>query len=484
MIETKKISVKTLSPIHIKGKEYNYGEGFVRKDYSSVYTLDLGKLFGFLLDKFPGGDKLLINYNNSIESAVIENKIKEFDNEKFLSDNNIYHYQKNKTLEKQLIESGAFSSIVYLTGENEFIKDGMGRPYIPGSSVKGAIRTAILYNAIKYYFDKNINNEAIQIIKNINNHLDDLSNELSKKKNEREKQKLKKEFLSELELIVLQTKEHRATKDFLRCIKIKDSQFLEKLQKKEVFVTNAKKSFSNSNITPETESIGEIRLMFGKPIVKTKDKILSISKKMLKDKVNLLINNEGKSIIIKEYDKEFILDFDLILDSNFSYSLVIKSDENKNETKETIEIFDDVTQLEIALDKQIYNSLIDNYQFIDFVDLDGLLKNVNSFYREVWEFEKKFFDNINDTNLNCESIRTFYNNYQENIMRVGWGSGLPAISLFLLFDEDIKKKLRNIIFKDERDFVATKSRRLIFENNQPKSPLGWLQFSEVKNGQL
>lgn len=479
MIETKIISIKTLSPIHIKGKEFNYGQGFIRRDDSTAYTLDLGRLFGFLLDKFPDGDRLLKNYNILIEKAIKENKIKEFDNEKFLSDNNIYNHANNRTNEKQLIECGAFSSIVHLTSRNEFIKDGKGRPYIPGSAIKGAIRTALLYHALKYYKVNGVSNEATQIINDINQHLVNLDEKLESANNEKEKQRLKKDFLKELELLVFQSNRPDAKKDFLRCIKVKDSRFLDRLQKKEVFVTTANKSFSSINTMQQGESIGEIRLMLGKPTICFKDKIFSVSKNMLNDKIDLLIKNEGKSVIIKEYEKDSIIDYDLIKTEGESYSLSIKIDDQNNETKETIEVFEGTSHFEIIIDEQIFNSLKRNNPYIDFYDITGLLKVVNDFYKDVWAFEKTFYDKIDDRVLNCELIRNYYNSEQDNVIRIGWGSGLPAITMFILFEESTRNKLRNTIFDERKELIATKSRRLIFENDVPVSPLGWLQFIEV-----
>lgn len=483
MTETKIISIKTLSPIHIKGKEFNYGQGFIKRDDSTAYTLDLGRLFGFLLDKFPEGDKLLNNYNILIETAIKENKIKEFDNEKFLSDNNIYNHENNRTHEKRLIECGAFSSIVHLTSRNDFIKDGKGRPYIPGSAIKGAIRTALLYHALKYYKDNGVSNEATQIINDINQHLVNLDKKLESANNEKEKQRLKKDFLKELELIVFQSNRPDAKKDFLRCIKVKDSQFLTGLQRRDVFVTTAKKSYSSIKTTQPEEYIGEIKLMFGKPVVNIKDKILSVSKKMAKEKVDLLANNEGKSVIIKEVEKDSIIDYDLIETEGDNYSLSIKTDDRNNDTKETIEVFEGTSHFEIMIDKQLFNLLKRNNPYIDFEDINGLLNVVNNFYKEVWFFEKTFFDKIDDRVLNCELIRNYYKSSQNNIIRIGWGSGLPATTMFLLFNESTRKKLRNTIFSDRKELMATKSRRLIFENNEPKFSLGWFQFSEVLNEQ-
>ncbi|HOJ19697.1 MAG TPA: type III-A CRISPR-associated RAMP protein Csm5 [Ignavibacteriaceae bacterium] len=479
MIETKIISIKTLSPIHIKGKEFNYGQGFIRRDDSTAYTLDLGRLFGFLLDKFPDGDRLLKNYNILIEKAIKENKIKEFDNEKFLSDNNIYNHANNRTNEKQLIECGAFSSIVHLTSRNEFIKDGKGRPYIPGSAIKGAIRTALLYHALKYYKVNGVSNEATQIINDINQHLVNLDKKLESANNEKEKQRLKKDFLKELELLVFQSNRPDAKKDFLRCIKVKDSRFLDRLQKKDVFVTTANKSFSSINTMQQGESIGEIRLMLGKPTICFKDKIFSVSKNMLNDKIDLLIKNEGKSVIIKEYEKDSIIDYDLIKTEGESYSLSIKIDDRNNDTKETIEVFEGTSHFEIIIDEQIFKSLKRNNPYIDFKGITGLLKVVNDFYKDVWAFEKTFYDKIDDRVLNCELIRIYYNSTQDNVIRIGWGTGLHATTMFLRFDEKIQKKLRNIIFDDRKELIATKSRRLIFENDVPVSPLGWLHFSEA-----
>ncbi|MHB8338314.1 MAG: hypothetical protein ACYDEE_12955, partial [Ignavibacteriaceae bacterium] len=157
-------------------------------------------------------------------------------------------------------------------------------------------------------------------------------------------------------------------------------------------------------------------------------------------------------------------------------SLKIKTDDDGDELKEIIETFVGETEVEISIDRQIFDNLRKDFPFVEFTSIKELMSIVDDFYKEVWRFEKGFFDSIKDSGLNCDLLRIFYNNDHNNIMRVGWGSGLPALSLFLFFDENTQKQMRNTFFVDRQAKVAPKSRRLIFENNQPISPLGWVQF--------
>ncbi|MHB8338423.1 MAG: type III-A CRISPR-associated RAMP protein Csm5, partial [Ignavibacteriaceae bacterium] len=310
MIETKKINLRTFSPMHIKGKDYKYGEGFIRRNDNSAYVLDIGKLFNFIHNEMQK-DELLYKYNNLIENAILLNKIKEFDNEKFLSDEGIYNYLTNKTLEAGLIHYGAFSSIVSLTKENEFIKDGKNRAYIPGSSIKGGIRTALFYSGIQYYKSKkggnNVTDKINSILANINVLLENLSLNLKKCTDEREEQRLKKDFLKELEFLVFRPNEPMKTNDdLLRSIKVKDSFVLNGLSKQELVITSAEPSH-DSVISTMTQEMGRIVFIRDIPFVEINDIIKNVSKKMTKERRDILIKNEGKIVLVKEFDKESVV---------------------------------------------------------------------------------------------------------------------------------------------------------------------------------
>lgn len=479
MIETKKISLKTLSPIHIKGKNFNYGEGFVRRNDSSAYVLSISKLFNFIHERIQKDD-LLYKYNDMIDEAIKNNKLKEFDNEKFLSDEGIYDYQKNKSFEKSLIDYGVFCSVVNITKENGFIKDGKDRPYIPGTSIKGAIRTALLNYAIKYYKTNRSDNYINSILDNFNAHLDTVNEQLEKAQDEREENQIKKNFLSEMEQTVLQTNQRSANKDLLRSLKISDSLFLTNIEKKEVVITSAQEYIRYMDNSKNTGLVGRINIILGNPIIELEKKNINISKNMTKDKIDLLMKNQGRGVIIKELEKDTVLNFDLMEEDNTKYKLTIKNNDDGKETRENIETFFGETEIEISLDRTIFNSLKNSFPFVGFNTLDELMEIVNSFYMEVWEFEMRFFNNIEDDRLDCSSLRTFYNKEHHNLLRFGWGSGLPAVSLFLEFDKIDQTKLRNILFDDRGHLVAPKSRRLIFENNILNSPLGWSQFGDIR----
>lgn len=114
------VEIFTLSPIHIgSGEEYLAGI-----DLIDGKVFDMNKLYKTLInDK----DKL-----NELTTFILSGDIKEF-------------YDKNRSLFKD-----AFLYDVQIDNEGnnikKFIRDGYGNLFLPGSSLKGSIRTAIIYS--------------------------------------------------------------------------------------------------------------------------------------------------------------------------------------------------------------------------------------------------------------------------------------------------------------------------------------------------
>ncbi|PMP61274.1 MAG: type III-A CRISPR-associated RAMP protein Csm5 [Sulfurihydrogenibium sp.] len=102
----------------------------------------------------------------------------------------------------------------------EFIKVN-SNPYIPGSEIKGAIRTAILYHMLK-------NNESLkqELLKGLKKLFEDLKKLQDETQREKEKKKLKsraQQILEELENKVFSEGSKDGKKDFMRFISVSDT---------------------------------------------------------------------------------------------------------------------------------------------------------------------------------------------------------------------------------------------------------------------
>lgn len=131
-LEMVKVKLRALGPVFIGS-----GQSFTKKEYildtrqELIHFLDLSRFIVFLKER-----RLLPGY----ESFLLDQRAQDL--QKFLNDNNV-----------SPAEYGGFVSYTINAGEavqNErfrevltFIKDSQGYPYIPGSSLKGAVRTAI-----------------------------------------------------------------------------------------------------------------------------------------------------------------------------------------------------------------------------------------------------------------------------------------------------------------------------------------------------
>lgn len=131
--KSSEIVITGLSPIFIgSGEKYSQLD-YINKN-NRIYILDFDKI----LEQIPAESindltkEILVNFKNNIWKGDID---------KFL---NKYNIDWNKFIEKEY-------DLIGKMGKNEinqFIKTG-DRIYIPGSSIKGAIRTAVLFDILK-----------------------------------------------------------------------------------------------------------------------------------------------------------------------------------------------------------------------------------------------------------------------------------------------------------------------------------------------
>ncbi len=136
-LQTYTIELKALGPVFVGSgkalskKEYLF-KGDANNPYSSIQVLDINKLYNFLTKK---------NLGTKFEDFMLNDRR---DLRRWLNDNRINQREVNGLIRYELpcgdtsLERGTSAQIM------ECMKDPYGKPYIPGSSVKGMLRTILL----------------------------------------------------------------------------------------------------------------------------------------------------------------------------------------------------------------------------------------------------------------------------------------------------------------------------------------------------
>ena len=145
-----KVTIETIGPVHIgSGESIKKKEWLLDRQNEKAIVVDTGKLFAYLQTH-----KLI----DEFEKFFLGNSV---DLQKWLKEHGIFARDYSKFEKYTLDTSGVnlndrrIRDIVLCT------KDAYGMPYIPGSSLKGAIRTAILARKVKEtnYHDPNIKDQ-------------------------------------------------------------------------------------------------------------------------------------------------------------------------------------------------------------------------------------------------------------------------------------------------------------------------------------
>ena len=152
--EVKTLLLQCISPIHIgSGETLKAVEYLYDSSKKIVYFLDESKWINFLFSK-----NLIDEFTKYVELTA-ENSAK---NEEFTG-NNVWDWLKSKGIDaKELprlsIRQAHAETNTIISGKKQTLNDiachiakAEGQPYIPGSSIKGIFRTAILYSFIKKF---------------------------------------------------------------------------------------------------------------------------------------------------------------------------------------------------------------------------------------------------------------------------------------------------------------------------------------------
>ena len=148
---TFKLSLLTLAPIHIGNGEKYTSREFIYEN-KKFYFPDMGKFYNKMVEK---------RLAEKFEAFLIQTRPNARNNRliSFLNDNRIAErsfggYSISETgleSDKNPNSAGAINEV------NKFIRDAFGNPYIPGSSLKGAIRTILMNTTPKWNNENAVN---------------------------------------------------------------------------------------------------------------------------------------------------------------------------------------------------------------------------------------------------------------------------------------------------------------------------------------
>lgn len=324
------------------------------------------------------------------------------------------------------------------------IRNGMGQLYIPGSSIKGAIRTAIAYHLLKHANRYQVA-PAVQV------------SEIERK--------LRKN-LEELE-----EKRQQDVREGKRPREKKFSEGQKKSFANELFMKNL---FSNFEIScqdnptgrtsdPNTDFMRAIKVTDSKPL----------KKGTVRNKpVNTPVVAE---VIVSSYA-------DVLTKERFKNRLA------KYKASIYAEMVHEVwTEFTITLDTKMLSWFSHkDGMIIPFGTIAELLSICKEFVQDQWEYERKYWQEIKNNakdRLDFDCIRDEF--YQQSKcsygLRIGWASGMPGTTVGLRLNSELRSEIRDACGFPASNYEAPKSRRTVVDTNgEIKFAPGWARFKLIK----
>ncbi len=211
-MEKRTVELEILTPVHIGSHE----GGLTAYDYAisgdSLYVIHQGRLAEFLVRR---------GKVEEFERAV-ERKGREFDIGEFLS--RFRDWEKMlETLSRYKIEAQERAGIREL---RPHIRDASGRDYLPGSSIKGAMRTACAYVFLKS-MKRERPDDFRKALRSIADKLSDRGSRRGRRDDKNLFKKLNEDFFQGFDIRHFlnkdKTPKHSPNTDVLRCLQVTDA---------------------------------------------------------------------------------------------------------------------------------------------------------------------------------------------------------------------------------------------------------------------
>lgn len=400
--EKRKIELQILTPVHIGSKEGRLTALDFVWASRYVHIIDEQKFGRFLLER-----KLIDHFIQDVKKGPVNL-------ERFLSER--ARCEIPKDLPKVSVRT-------IPGGDNQmqefrpFIRDGKGTIFIPGTSLKGVFRTAILYKKVKSDND---------LRRKIESQIDrEAEQDLGKKRRFYSETVLQKQQMQDFQL---PGAKRGPNQDLLRCITVRDA-------------------YPSGELATEI-----IRIHF---LSKSKDNNFYWSQ----DK-----RNSGRDLVIwVEAVTGGIFETEIIWDQKLFE--VFKNHNKKIEfpVNSLEEIFKAVEDMN--------RDLIE--EEIKFFSLDSGKKSQVAGYKEYLK------DRASGAGA-ATSLRNWYENQKNKsneLLRVGFGSGMLSTTVDLILPHNLRQKIRDACGSGKRPGdPAPKSRRIWKKTDDEFLPMGWFKL--------
>lgn len=311
-----------------------------------------------------------------------------------------------------------------VTDLRPMIRNGMGQFYIPGSSIKGAIRTAIAYYLLKHEQEYGVARQA---------RVSEIERKLREKLNRKE----------------LENNKH--AQKFLDDKLFMDSLF------SDFDLTYQGKPVPYKNC-PNTDFMRAVNVSDSQPLLEKR-----------------VTNKQGREIV-----------FNLPIVAEVVVSSRFPDGKAKHRASIYAEMVRNVrTEFTLTLDAEMLKWFKHNSDMkIPFQTVDDILNICSEFAGSLWDSEHDYWQGIqNNPNtqgkkLDFGYIKEFYEPTEcPYTLRLGWGSGLLGTTVGLCLDEELVENIRDTCGIPATGFEAPKSRRTVRgSSGEIKFVPGWTKF--------
>ncbi|MBH8561132.1 type III-A CRISPR-associated RAMP protein Csm5 [Nostoc sp. CENA67] len=309
-----------------------------------------------------------------------------------------------------------------ITDLRPMIRNGMGQLFIPGSSIKGAIRTAIAYHLLKHAdrYQVPSSKRVSEIEKTLRQKLGQLNQHQQKFVDD----ELFMDSLFSEFILTYQDRKFSGkgpNTDFLRAVKITDT---------EPLLENKIKTKKGQEIPINLPVVAEVIVSSRFPDY------------LAKYKASLYVE------MVRNVQTEFTISLDTEMLSWFKHKQGMKLPFNNLD--ELLQICQEFTQEQWDYEHDYWQAIKNNPK------ASG--KNLDfNYIREFYEPEKCSYS-----------------------LRLGWGSGMNGTTVGLCLDDELRQDIRDTCGIKAPGFEAPKSRRTVMSNNgEIKFVPGWAKFKSL-----
>ena len=411
-----KLQVEILTPVHIgTGRELFFERDYIMDGHGQILVVDQNALF----EELATSEGELSEYISSKDiplSKLVEGVSGQEKGYKL-------GMLGNRPISKRITEKDQEGRE---TAIREQIKDGFSQPYLPGSSIKGAIRTALLA--------KMVNDQGLEAIKN---YLPKPCDHKLPSKGNADNRLMRALFSGNAR--------EESYHDFLRALHVSDVIFAENgLAIADIHYLNLVGGAAQTTWKIQGGKVGR------KPIDDWKD-----------EKATLTFNEVLKPTSIS------ISDFTLQIDH------FLLKEQNRQLGWQNIPDFSDFDKLKTILNEHARNRLESEITFFREYKLEQVRKQCEQLRNKVIRDDKSCYLQIGWGNGWRGMTGEWMNKQTEEEMRKCFGLGKVSKKACNPEEEGNKNK-RN--FYELNYPIFPKTRRLVVANHQPCIPLGWIRL--------